>query len=408
LQRRRVLILAYFFPPLGGAGVQRTAKFVKYLPSFGWDPTVITTRSRWYPARDPSLAADIPRDIRVVSARELVAARELAVPAGLMPPVAKALTWPDEMSGWFPFALRAALREVKRDRPDVLFTTSAPYSAHLVGLIVKRTTGIPWVADFRDEWASNPETPVPPAPFGALTRAAERAVVRAADRIVVTSDAAIVSDDLAADKRTTITNGVDPSDFDAATSLDAADRFRVSFVGTLYAERDCKPVLAALGRLAARGDIDAEQAEFRVVGNIWLPQPPAAGRVAVVEAGYLPHDAAIAEMKRASLLVVYLPSVGRGIPGKLFEYLASGRPVLCVTQPGNPAAQIVRELGAGYAVAPDDAPAIEAALIDAWTRWQSGAAERDLVMRRKTAFQRFGREALTGKLAAVLESALSR
>jgi glycosyltransferase involved in cell wall biosynthesis len=401
---RRVLMLAYFFPPLGGAGVQRTAKFVKYLPQSGWEPTVITTRSRWYPARDPSLAADIPRSVKVISARELATARKLAVSTGFVPVVSRALTWPDEMSGWIPFAMRAALREIKRNRPDVLFTTSAPYSAHLIGLMLHRRTGIPWIADFRDEWVSNPETALPPAPLDALSRAAERAVVREADRVIVTSDAAVIADDLAAGKRITITNGVDPADFELATDSERADRFRVAFVGTLYGERNCKPVLDALKRLAERGDLDADRAEFRVVGNSWLWEPPDAGRVPIVETGYLPHERAIAEMLQASVLVVHLPSVGRGIPGKLFEYLASGRPVLCVTQPQNPAAEIVRELNAGYAVSPEDPEAIEAALGDAWRRWQNGSADGDVEARRAKVFARYGRDALTRRLADVFDS----
>ena len=153
-----MLVLAYYFPPVGGAGVQRTLKFVKYLASFGWDATVISTRSRAYGALDASLLAEVPQTTRVVRTAALPLARYVAFALyrlRLMR-LRAFLLWPDGGLGWVPFAFLAALRAVRRDRPDVLFSTSAPYGSHLVALLVARLTGLPWVADFRDEWAANP------------------------------------------------------------------------------------------------------------------------------------------------------------------------------------------------------------------------------------------------------------
>jgi glycosyltransferase involved in cell wall biosynthesis len=403
-----VLVLAYFFPPLGGAGVQRTTKFVKYLPAAGWTPTVVTTRGRWYPARDESLAADVPPGVRVIQARELAVPRSLSalLERFLLAPLARLLRWPDEMSGWVPGATRAALREIRRERPDVIFTTSAPYSAHLVGLLLHRRTGIPWVADFRDEWTENPEAGRQPRIYRAASRLLERLVLRHATRVTVTTDDARLADAVVADaKRTTITNGVDPDDIAGTGGRGGGERFRLSFVGTLYGGRDCAPVFAALRRLAERGAVDPSRAEFRVVGNVWLPAPPDAGPVPVVQAGYVDHPRAVREMAEADVLVVYLPSESRAIVGKLFEYLAAGPPVLTVAHPSNAGARLAAEFGSGPVVEPGDSAEIEAALEDLYGRWLRGDLHRGEDERRAEALRRFSRERLTRDLARVLAQA---
>lgn len=403
-----MLVLAYFFPPLGGAGVQRSAKFVKYLPGTGWTPVVITTRGRWYPARDESLAADVPPGTRVIQARELALLRSLAAQLErfLLAPLARLLRWPDEMLGWIPGATIDALHEIRRDPPDVIFTTSAPYSAHLVGLLLHRRTGIPWVADFRDEWTENPEAGRQPRLYRAASRLLERLVVRHATRVTVTTDDARLADPSSAGaKRTTITNGVDPDDLASVPGRGGGDRFRLSFVGTLYGGRDCGPVFAALRRLAERGAMDPARAEFRVVGNVWLPEPPDAGRVPVVQTGYVDHPRAVREMAEADVLVVYLPSESRAIVGKLFEYLAAGPPVLTVAHRSNAGARLAAEFGSGPVVEPDDAAGIEDAIEDLYRRWLAGDLHAGEDERRAEALRRFSRERLTRELAEVLEEA---
>src|SRR3954454_21900104 len=186
-RRRRVLGLAYFSPPLGGAGVQRTLKFVRYLEPLGWDATVVTSRSRHYPARDPSLLQDVPTATRIIRTRAWpVASWAGAVLHRLRLRRLHAwATWPDGGKGWAPFAFLAALRAARLERPDVIFSTSAPFGAHLVAMWVSRRTGIPWVADFRDEWAFNPNLGESPRSLARLTARSERAITSAARRVIV-------------------------------------------------------------------------------------------------------------------------------------------------------------------------------------------------------------------------------
>jgi glycosyltransferase involved in cell wall biosynthesis len=405
---RRLLAFAYLFPPLGGAGVQRTVKFVKYLPEYGYQTTVVTTGQRWYAASDESLWDELPRGLRVLRARELSWARQLSVrlEARGLASAAAAAQWPDLMGGWVPAAVALGLREARRCPPEVLYSTSPPASNHVAALIVSRLTGIPWVADFRDEWASNPEATTRPDALRAVDRAAERAVARRCDRVVVVADHyAVGGQELGDPKRVTIPNGVDPADLRPMATVDGeSQHFRITYVGTLYEKRDCRPVLRALERLARRGAVDPREVELRVVGNVWLRGGlGSAGPIPIRETGYVDHERALREMASATLLLSYAPTGDRGVAGKIYEYLVSGVPILCVAPPDNRAHRLVREMGAGWSVDPEQPAAIEAAIEDAYHRWKEGRLSLGSRVRDRT-LEQYSRRALTGRLVEVLDA----
>jgi glycosyltransferase involved in cell wall biosynthesis len=407
---RRVLVLAYFFPPLGGAGVQRTLKTLKYLPEHGWRSTVVTTASQAYPVSDPSLLDEIPSGTRVVRAAEpavwgrLLRLVLMACDLLRLRALRGLVAWPDEMLGWGPFAFAATLREVRRSRPDVLYSTSAPYTAHLVAWGVHRVTGIPWVADFRDEWSNNPHGEQPPL-VRRLNRLVERAITRAAARITVVADYF----DMAGappDHVTVIPNGVDEDDLDGVPPPAARPdrRLRLSHVGTLYGDRDCAPVLAAMRRLVDAGRLDRDDIELRIVGNDWLAGLQDRVAVGLSRTGYVDHRAAVTEMRQADALLFYVAPTSLAPSGKIFEYLASERPILCVAHPDNLAARLVREWDAGIWAAPGDGDAIERALLTLVERRRAGDLPASPEVRRRT-LERYSRRALAGRLAAVLEEA---
>jgi glycosyltransferase involved in cell wall biosynthesis len=401
---RRVLALAYFFPPLGGAGVQRSLKFVKYLPEHGWTASVITTRSRRYGLLDDSLAAEIPPGTPV--------RRVLDVPlptwvAGVLRRLglrraAALASWPDISLGWAVAATVSALRAIRRERPDVLYTTSAPYSAHLAGWALHRLTGVPWVADFRDEWGANPHTRDEPPARRALTRRVEAAVTAAADRVVVVAD---YFDLAGSQDRVEIPNGVDPEDLIDDAGASQPDVFRLSFVGSIYADQDCAPVIAALRRLVERGAVDPGRLELRVVGNVLLPHFESPVRL--TRTGYVDHGRALQEMSASTALLFYVGPNSLAPSGKLYEYLASERPILCVARRENLAYRLVEEWDAGRCAEPGDGDAIEAALADLYERWQTGTLTA-VNGARERVLERYSRRALTAELAAVLDAAVER
>jgi glycosyltransferase involved in cell wall biosynthesis len=408
---QRVLVLAYFFPPLGGGGVQRTLKHVKYLPDAGFEPIVLTTRPIWSPLRDPTLGDDVPPGTVVIRAPEVPlqlikwglhgALRR----AGLSTTATASIGWPDEMAGWVPAAIWHALRAIRQYRPDVLYSTSSPVSAHAVGLIVSRVTGIPWVADFRDGWTQNPQGERPAKPLAELSARLERAVVgRARYVIVVDESVELLGIDPDDSRLVLIRNGVDPEDVPTPDAHWRSTRFRVSHVGALYGARDAAPVFAALRSLLDRRAIDRGKLELRLVGPSPLADDPNLRQIPVSRTGYVDHGTALSEMVAADVLLFYAPALNRGPSGKIYEYLTSGRPILCVAGRDNFAFQLVQELRAGRCAEPGNQSAIERAIEGLYRSWNDGELAISPQVRTE-ALRRFSRPALARELAAVLSAA---
>jgi glycosyltransferase involved in cell wall biosynthesis len=404
-------MLAYFFPPLGGGGVQRTLKHVKYLPAEGFAPVVLTTRLGWSPMRDTTLGAEVGPDAVVIRARELPlqfvkwGLQGVLRRAGLPTGVTAYIGWPDETAGWVPGAVWHALRTARRLPPDVLYSTSSPVSAHLVAGVVSRVTGIPWVADFRDAWTTNPQREPVARPVAALSERLERTLVRCA-RYVVVADESIELRGIAAgdERRVVISNGVDADDAPPDVAHRRGARLRVSYVGTLYGERNLAPVFAAIRSLIDRGVVDRERLELRIIGAGALLGGADDAGLPVTWTGYVDHGRALAEMATADVLLLYEPVVKRTPSAKVYEYLVAGRPVLCVADLDNPASRLVRELGAGPCVDPRDPAGIESAIEALYARWTAGRLDVAPEVRRET-LRRFSRAVLARQLAGVLEAA---
>jgi glycosyltransferase involved in cell wall biosynthesis len=402
---RRALVVAYFFPPLGGGGVQRVLKFVKYLPEFGFQPSVVTTQSRGYAVKDASLADDIPRGTEVVRAPELPLHKVRLLAGGAFerlkrPELAGFFPWPDEYAGWIAGALFKTVRQIRKERPDVIFSSYAPASGHLVALLASRLTGVPWVADFRDEWTENAESQQGPRILQALNRWLERAVLRHAAAVTVVADYFRFAGPVDG-PRVLIPNGVDPDDIPPASERVRGERFKLVFAGALYGGRDCSPLLRALRHLTSVGRLDSRKIEFRVVGNVWIPGGLDLNDIPASETGYLDHRTAVREMQDADALVVCLPEGSQSATGKLWEYLACERPLLVVAPESSVASEVVRELQAGVCASPSDDDAVEAALLDLYERWETGAPAP--VATREEVFRRVSRRMLAGELANVFE-----
>jgi glycosyltransferase involved in cell wall biosynthesis len=403
-----VLVLAYLFPPLGGGGVHRTLKHVKYLPRHGYQSLVVTARGRWYPPRDESLLDEVPDGTHVVAAPEIPLARVRALALNPLHRLrlSRALAfigWPDAYAGWIPGALWSALRTARRHRPVVVYSTSPPVSAHVVAMIVSRVLRLPWVADFRDGWTLNPQQEEAPRLLRRANARLEDAVVKRATRLVIADETVELR---GTEERALIRNGVDIEDVPETQAKDDS-LFRLTYAGTLYGARNAEPVFAALRSLIARGEIDAERLELRLVGSDF--RGPAAGsalRALPVKAtGYVDHRRAVAEMAASDALLLYQPSGWPGASGKLYEYLATGLPILCVADEDSVPSRLVQELAAGECASPDDPAAIETAIGALYRRWKENGLGVNHDVRR-TAFARYSREALAGRLARVFDEAI--
>ena len=402
---KRLLAIAYFFPPIGGGGCQRTLKLVRYLEPEGWASTIVTARDKDYWILDRTLEAEIPRTaeiLRVGGMTSLRLVRLLAQARGLEERQAtrdarafrrlrRAQSWlliPDGYRSWAREAERAALRRIAAGGIDALWTTSSPESAHLAGLAVKRRFGIPWIADFRDPWVGR-VTYAPPTPWhDARHRELERAVVTAADRVTLVSEAMTALyrkryRDLPGEKFLTLPNGVDSDDWRRAAALPESatvedeGRCVLLHAGQLAHRPTVRTLLDAIRRVVEEDPLARDQLRLRFLGGNEELSPAEweerglEGIVAMEPSR--PHLEALQAMHRADALVL----LGHGgdadavlYTGKLYEYLTSGRVILGVLDPG-PAADLIQRAGAGVVCGSRDVGCVARAVGSILAAWRS-------------------------------------
>ncbi len=413
---RRVLVIAFYFPPQGGAGVQRTLKFVKYLPEFGWQPIVLTVTGSDSTLRDESLAREVPSTVSVHRTPALLLPR--LVPWRVRRWLTRWLLVVDEQVGWLPFAVARGKCLIQETGIAVIYTTSAPYTDHLIGLWLKRATGRPWVADLRDPWVDNPALAFASPFHRRWVERLERQTFLEADRVVVNTATALdfyrrKYPGLEGGRLLAIPNGYDPDDLaDVAPAPLDRTRFQIVHVGSLYGQmRTARPFLQALRNLMEARTLPRQRVQVSFVGNVGHEVAALVQEYALDDVvrliGYVPHRESIAYLLAADLLLL-IPTSGPGsevfIPAKAFEYLAVGRPILTLATPGA-AADLIAEAHAGPVVDPNDVLAIAAHLAALYNRWQQGdlAGTTD-----PQVVARHDRRVLAGRLAAVLDEAGTR
>jgi glycosyltransferase involved in cell wall biosynthesis len=382
----KVLLVTMYWPPAGGAGVQRPLKFATHLPALGVETHVLAPDDPKWIHRDEELQAPTQAWVhraRYVGPKGRKPAEELHGRQGLELRVkqtqllARRLLVPDENVSWNLTAIPAAIRIARDEGIDVVLTTSPPPSVHLIGAAVKRATGARWVADLRDSLVAHPHR----RSDDLLVRVKEsgkhgvaRLVARSADAIVTVSDA-IADEARGLDPKgrvQTIANGADFDDF-AGLEHRPGDRFRITHTGSFFGKRDPRPFLRALAdsdpAVVARfvGDFrstDREFAESLELGD----------RLELHD--YVPRRRSLELQRDSEALLLLIPDAGgrgRGVlSGKVFEYLAAERPILAAVPPDGAAAELIRETGAGVVAPADDVEALRDALAGLVERWRAG------------------------------------
>lgn len=402
MTHKSVLIIAHDFPPIRTSGIYRPLKFAKYLPEFGWQPVVVSAQPFGVGALDDSMLRELPADVEVIRAerpsmldwearvykrllrrdpRELTRVSKSAdhtgkpAPApgtswrnlllrGVLSParalLQHALYFPDDANLWARHAYQAAAEVVGRRKIDAIFSTSSPASAHLVAAALSRRFSIPWVADFRDPWTRNIPKQHDPALRRAIERRVEIAVLRRASQIIYISDrlaelAREAFPMVPASKFHVIENGYDESDFSGAGAYCASPDQPLTMlnVGTIYRSTGFESLLAVIEQLHADQPSLAPRLEH--VGPLFSDQRQRLAKLdelgAVSLSGVVSHDRIAAMMVRADVHVLTVPdgAVDRpaNIPGKLYEQLRSGRPILYVG-PENDTSRHIANADAGW------------------------------------------------------------
>jgi glycosyltransferase involved in cell wall biosynthesis len=410
---RRVLMVAFHFPPLrGSSGFLRTLKFVRYLPRHGWSPVVLTAGVRAYAETDPGLMGQVPPEVPVHRSFALDAGRHLAL-RGRSPAF---LRLPDRYATWIPGAVAAGLRLIRRHRVDAIFSTYPVPSAHCIGMALAALSGKPWVADFRDpmwdEYLEGTRLSI------GLRKRIEAASMRRCRKAILAT--AGMREVFAArypgleGKLSVITNGYDEEDFRGIAEPEPATGGAVTFVHAgllekvdrnpipffrglkLALERGAIPSGSLAVRLIGTGNHDEYAEELRRLGlaEVVRLQPP------------IPYHDALAAMAASDTLLLFQgPSCNAQIPAKAYEYLRIGKPILALTPAEGATGRLIGETASGRVVDPEDPEAIAAAL----ARWIAEARKDGALPRadRATA-ARFSREKQAEALAARLAEALER
>ncbi len=370
----KVLIITYYWPPGAGAGVQRWVKFAKYLPESGWEPVVLTVDPEYatFPALDPSLENDISPALQVIKTKatdyfRIYRRDKSKIPSagfaanegkGIFQKIIRFIRGnffiPDPRKGWNKFAFKKACEIIANQNINYVITTSPPHSTQLIGLkIKKKIKGIKWIADLRDPWLNiyyyNQFYPTFISRY--IDSRYELKVLKVADRIITIGNS--LKDLFAskicgiANKIDVIPNGYDEQDF-SGISETKPEPFTISYIGTLSDSYPLEGLLIALNNLKK----DSKRFILRFVGFISELQR---NRILsyleehdIEFVDYTNHSLAIKYMLNSSILLLIIPdhqSSRSIITGKLFEYLASTKPVLCLGPEDGDAADYLRSCG---------------------------------------------------------------
>ncbi len=422
---RRVLVIAYYFPPMGLSGVQRTLKFVKYLPQFGWHPTVLTVEPWGYVARDESLLADLegkPVEVvrtpaagpgRLFKTKEVVDLPPERV-RKMLSRLSDSVFFPDNKIGWKRKAVQTAV-ELHGNTPfDLIFATAPPFTDFLIGAEVKARINRPLVFDYRDPWADYPfrfhATPLHKLGHIALERRALRAsshvitTNRRVKEILISRYGFLTYHDIEI-----IPQGFDPEDLEEArreleqTTRPRSNKMRLTYAGVFWEDRVPDHFLQALHEVLQehphlRGRIEAvfvgkfREENTRLVAHLGLQD-------VVTVLGYLPHRQTLQHVLAADVVWMIVGD-DLGSPGKTYEYIGAGKPILGLAPEGFIKTTIL-EAG-GRVVPPTDVPAIK----DAITAFYHEYEHHQLKPPPADVIARYDRVSLAGNLVRVFESLL--
>lgn len=397
---KQVLVISYYWPPAGGAGVQRWLKLCKYLPDYGLMPTVITVNEKIasYPQIDETLQKEVHPDIEVIrtdSFEPLSCYARLVgkenVPyggfanvsnKGLLSKISRYIRGnffiPDARMGWKKYALAAAKTAIKQHNISLVITTGPPHSAHLVGLELKKELSIQWIADFQDPWTDIYYNDLLHRTKRSQQKdlALEKQVLDSADLVVTNcnSNVQLLSKKGGLAPFKIVEVGYDAADF-RPTEPQKGETFNIVYTGTMAASYNPAVFIGAFKKLVS---LAPQQVKWHIAGMLdpeIVAQIEAAGLTKNCHMhGYLAHQKAVALLSKGHVLLSLFPQTKNelGIPGKLFEYLAAHRTILNIAPKAGDSAKIIEECASGATFERNEAVAVFEFLSHHFSEWQAG------------------------------------
>lgn len=429
MNRKKVLIITYYWPPSGGSGVQRWLKFSKYLHEFGWEPIIYTPENPEAPATDESLARDIPEGIQVIKQpiwepysfykKFTGQKKEARVGTGFLteekkPKLAEKISvWirgnmfiPDARKFWIKPSVKFLSNHLKIHPVDAIVSTGPPHSMHLIALEIHKKLNIPWLADFRDPW-----TEIDFYDELMLTKWAdrkhhnlERQVLSNSDRVTVVSPTMKKEFEEITDTRVDLlTNGFDDADYTSG-SYELDEEFSIAHIGTMVQSRNPFVLWKALSDLQKDGSDLCKHFRFKLIGKVDITILETARQYGlynlIEKIDYLPHDEVIRQQRKSRVLIMILNNTrnAKGIlTGKFFEYMAAKRPIICIGPPDSDTAEILKKLNVGYVVGFDEVEKMKEVLTLLFKTYKKNEDTLD-----SPNINQYSRRSLTERLSAIL------
>jgi len=392
---KKLLLITYYFPPCGGASVQRWLRLLPHLVSAGFNITILTTNEGDYPQRDESLLDLIPSEVKVIRTFtpifgklwKSLTDKDEPLPYGNLKIsetssiLKKTMFWfrlntvyPDARVIWNPFARKQAIQLIKNESFDWIVTTGPPHSTHLIGMYLKKRFKVKWLADFRDPWTQiyylkgNKQNSF----VRQLNKRLENKVVRTADVNLVVSQS--IANQLPDGNKTVFYNGFASEQFKNIL-YQKSDNFRIKFIGQLTEGQDINSLLDFISEITKHNSLS--DITFSFIGTAF--RKPEKYDFPILMTRFLPHEKALTEMVNSELLILlinkYTDNQGM-LTTKLFEYVAAKTPILCIGPTDGEAAMIVNSSGSGI-VHEELEPEIEAFILNLYQNWQSGNPVRN-------------------------------
>lgn len=427
-QEKRILIVSYYWPPAGGPGVQRWLKFVKYLPEMGWKPTLFIPENPSYPLLDESLEKEVTNDLEIIKTKiwepyqwaEKLSGRNKKFKAGQFD-IGKSQNWKSKLSIWIRgnffipdarvFWVKPSVAYLKKylreNKINVLVTTGPPHSLHLIGLGLKKEfLDLKWVADFRDPW-----TEISYYQHLKLTSWADKKHRNLEKKVFETADITLATSFTDAEKfrqkganAICITNGFDEEENGKFEIQKKTDRFTLSYIGVLEQLRNPQNLWEVLEELIKKHSDFAQDFELKFVGkvddNILERIKASVLKSFVKNLGYLSHHKALEEMKNSDILLIsnFDTEASKGIiPGKLFEYLVTGKKIISFGPKGGDVAKILEETQVGKHFSYNEKEGIEMFILEQYQNWKQGIFDI-----RKQGIEQYHRRKLAEKLVSIL------
>jgi glycosyltransferase involved in cell wall biosynthesis len=381
---KKVLIITYYWPPAGGPGVQRVLKFAKYLPEFGWQPIILTVKNGEYPAIDETLVEEIPECCKVFKTNSIEPSflykkftgmkADEKIPVSVL--AEKKVSWkkrlanwirlnlfiPDAKIGWIPYAVKEGKKVIRKEKPDIIFSSSPPPTVHLIAKKLAKWSKIKWVADFRDPWMEM-------AHFQNTKRSVitryidskyEKSVFNKA--VIITTISAnmkkTLNSKIGAKKVEIIPNGFDEKDF-VDLKFSRSKKLTISYAGNLSESRIPYCLFTALKKIKKQ---DPEfDFEFKIMGEVCSKFIEEIERNSLQDntkiLGYLFHKDALEILMRSDVLLLVINNIpdNQGfVTGKLFEYLGCKKPIFAIGPVPGDANKILKETDSGVMIDYDD------------------------------------------------------